>query len=64
MLSPHVPQQNNTGPRLVDPTVMFSRLRVEKKAQASMGREATVLAPPTPASISGVLGGTQKLGGY
>ena len=64
MTSPSLPPVPKTSavPQLVDPTVMFARLRQRQLAQSATGRDATVLKSPYPSATPGTLGAALKLG--
>lgn len=43
---PPAPKQPNQAPNLLDPTVMFARLREKQKALQASGRASTILSSP------------------
>ena len=43
----------SSAPQLIDPTVMFARMREKSKAKARTGREATILTNPYPQQTLG-----------
>lgn len=43
----------STVPQIIDPTVMFARIREKSKAKARTGREATILTNPYPQQTLG-----------
>lgn len=49
---PRAPKEPNQAPNLLDPTVMFARLREKQKAMSMTGRASTILSKPTGSSMS------------
>ena len=48
MGTPRIPKFDlpKPSPNLVDPTVMFARMREKQKAQQASGRQSTILSAP------------------
>jgi hypothetical protein len=47
---PKTPALPNPPPRVIDPTVMFARLREKQKALMAQGRNSTILSANAPLS--------------
>jgi len=43
---PAEPKMPSASPNMLDPTVMFARIRERQKAMAAQGRQATILSRP------------------
>jgi len=48
---PAAPKEPAAPPNMLDPTVMFQRIREKQKAMAATGRQATILSRPLGGSM-------------
>lgn len=62
MKAPKLPAAPQSGPRMIDPLVMYARMRDKQKAGMMQGRQSTIMAGPAakPQAMSVMLGGGSK----